>query len=210
MAAPAWGTRERPWPIAVSTLDAWKWFNQSEMTDEEFRHRLEHQDKPTVEAQVGQALHRAVEVLMMDVRTGGPVSLQSLVGMHREEPDVSFLFALDSGLDINLDHCMIVEQDVQWTINTGLGWVTLRGITDAIHGTVIRDIKTTRSFKATRYQDSWQWRAYLAMMGAPVQAVPVSGVRAGLSTQGSEAETGSGQDQARQAETGQCEGGGLP
>ena len=127
MAAPAWGTRERPWPIAVSTLDAWKWFNQSEMTDEEFRHRLEHQDKPTVEAQVGQALHRAVEVLMMDVRTGGPVSLQSLVGMHREEPDVSFLFALDSGLDINLDHCMIVEQDVQWTINTGLGWVTLRG-----------------------------------------------------------------------------------
>lgn len=68
----------------------------------------------------------------------------------------------DSDMRIALPRPDLVELSVQREIAPGL---LLTGRLDAICGTTGVDYKTTgRAIDLERYTDSWQWRAYLAMM----------------------------------------------
>ena len=179
MSAP-WGSRERPWPISVGDLDNWTYFqgpglnpmheSVESMTDADFRRRLDRVDPVGPGAIIGRCFHAALEAAMLEVRvSGAPLTLDTFTG-ESEGDRVEFrtegrVGGNDVACNALLQHYTLVEQDVELVFDTPSGWVHLRGVKDGARGPIIRDLKTTKKFEAEKYQDSWQWRAYLEMCG---------------------------------------------
>ena len=172
-----WGTKEKPWPIAVSDLDAFDQLmngipqlpDEYQPTDESFLRRLDRLEETSAALEIGKALHDGIEQAMYAARRGQLTEADKLVG-RSDECEVEFNFArkVDGQwvpLDIELAAYNIIEQDHELVMHTPSGWVQLRGRIDGLRGIVLRDLKSTKKPSAERYQDSWQWRAYLEMMG---------------------------------------------
>ena len=164
----AWGSKERPWPVRVSDLDSWEYFTGAGadfMSNAEFKNRLDGTREFSAAAEIGKAFHEAIERMMIRF-SDTPDAPSPLVsarlsgkGDHRE---IGFNL---TQIDVDLSGCNFVEQDVEMVFQTASGWAQLRGVIDGLRGDVVRDLKTTKKFKAESYQDSWQWRAYLLAMG---------------------------------------------
>ena len=175
-AAPRWGSKERPWPISVGDLDSWSYYqgpgrDLADMTDADFRKRLDREQEESAPLIIGKCFHAAIEEAMIAARvTGAEVILDTFTG-RADGHAVEFATAgRVSGADVSLNTALqqytLVEQDLELVFDTPAGWVHLRGVKDGLRGGVIRDIKTTKSFSAEKYQDAWQWRAYLQACGA--------------------------------------------
>ena len=172
-----WGSRERPWPISASDLDNWSYFcgpgqnplheSVEPMTDADFQARLNRvMEAPSVALILGKCFHAAIEGAMIRVRdTQEGLQVNRLIG-EADGYKVEFACA---DLDVDLSSYSVIEQDLELTFDTPSGWVVLRGVKDGLRGTVIRDLKTTKSFKAEKFQDAWQWRAYLQAAGPRYQ-----------------------------------------
>ncbi len=171
-ALPPYGTRERPWPISVGDIDSWLYFQGpgqnplygNPMTDEDFIRRLNREDPPGVPAIIGQRFHSLIEGLMVDARQGPPkyCRVSSISETPEKGKGIQFNF---HDLEVRLTAYSVVEQDVELVFDTPEGWVHMRGVIDGMMGTTILDLKTTKKISADKYQDSFQWRAYLAAMG---------------------------------------------
>ena len=169
MSAP-WGSKERPWPIAVSDLDSFTYYRGAEnMTAEDFANRLNRVREISAPLIIGKAFHNAIERKMIEARTSDSgLSLETFTG-ESDDLRVDFqTYGLRDGkeLECSLTLYNIVEQDVELVFQSPEGWIQLRGVIDGLYGTIVRDLKTTKNFKAEKFQDSWQWRAYLIAMGA--------------------------------------------
>ena len=170
-----WGSRERPWPISVGDLDSWEFFRASagqpwEMSDESFQNRLARREPVGPPAIIGKAFHSAIENAMIAMRTSQAAhDFSTLEGTTEEGITVSFATTDPRGrrapVDVTLPAYTVVEQDVELIFETPQGWIQLRGVIDGLRGHDILDLKTTKKFTATKFTDSWQWRAYLAAMG---------------------------------------------
>ena len=160
MTDPAWGTKVHPWPISAGDLDAWDYYvSNDEVSAASFLERLNRVGGETLPMVIGKAFHSSIELAMMlarDCCTELDVHFD-----HLAKAEISFTVP---NL-IQLPSYNIIEQDVGFVFDTPSGWVELRGVIDGLRGNTLKELKTTRSFKAERYQDSWQWRAYLSAMG---------------------------------------------
>ena len=174
-APPCWGSKDRPWPISVGDLDSWSYYqgpgrDLAGMTDADFRKRLNREQDESAPLIIGKCFHAAIEDAMIAARvTGEEVILSSFIGLA-DGHGVEFVTegrVSGNGISLNaaLQQYTLVEQDLELVFDTPSGWVHLRGVKDGLRGTVIRDIKTTKSFSAEKYQDAWQWRAYLEACG---------------------------------------------
>lgn len=172
-----WGTEERPWPIAVTDLDSWTYFqgpgmnplheSVEPMTDADFLARLNRTETPSAAVIIGQCFHRAIERTMIAARRkpDEPIRITKNVAATHDGATVEFNFA-SAGQEFRLPVYDQTEQDVELAFRTPSGWVQLRGKIDGLKGRVVQDLKTTsKSFNAHTYQDTWQWRAYLEAMG---------------------------------------------
>ena len=176
---PEWGSRERPWPISAGDLDNWSYFNGpgqnpphesvEPMTDEDFQNRLNRvEETPSAALVVGKCFHAAIEQAMIEVReTQNGLILNRLTG---ESDGYKVRFEIPD-LDVELSSYSVVEQDLELIFDTPSGWVHLRGVKDGLRGRVLRDLKSTRKFAAEKYQDAWQWRAYLEAAGTSIPAL---------------------------------------
>ena len=170
---PPWGHEDRPWPISVGDLDAWDFFNQHEtMEVQQFIDRMNRRDPPGVAALIGQAFHAAVEDALLGIARGDirDATFASFQGTTRDGHTVEFTTqpgprSAKDEIDVEIPSYTVVEQDVDLTFRCPAGWIYLRGVIDGLAGLVTIDVKTTRKISLEKYQDSWQWRAYLASLG---------------------------------------------
>ncbi len=168
-----WGSQEKPWPISIGDLDNWEWYKRTEtMTAEAFLKRLNRVDDVGAPVIVGEAFHAMVERVMRHRRKEAEdFSMHKVTGVTRDGLKIAFTFNPD--VRIELLQYETVEQDCELRFDTPYGWVWLRGVIDGVRGTIVRDMKTTTATRGTQkyarklesLQDSWQWRAYLEMMG---------------------------------------------
>ena len=158
-----WGSRARPWPIPITALDAYCAMRNGQwgMTDDNLLARLDGTAPPPEAATIGSAVHAGIERAMTLHRVvdAGPLDIR--------HPD----YDIDVPLDVVVPRLHVVEQDIEWMLETAHGWIRLRGVVDGIAGATLIEWKTTRRAKLEHYQDSIQWRAYLAAMGEHYQAV---------------------------------------
>ena len=175
-----WGDRNRPWPISVGDLDSWSYFRKTldqpfGMSDAEFLRRLNRLDTVGPPAIIGKAFHSVIEQIRREARRNPGVSYEIDDFVARSDGyDVEFS-TLDPRtglrLEIDIPSYTVIEQDVEMLFDTPSGWVHLRGVVDGMVGNTIIDLKTKKvssalsDIKIGRYQDSWQWRSYLAAMG---------------------------------------------
>ena len=163
-----WGSEGKPWPVAVSDLDGYAYYAgpgiENGMTAQEFLRRLNRVEPANAAMLIGTAFHDMVERAQhehvgfnaaqkrrqSDAGTGGP---------PWSRIDFNFDF------DCPIPKADIVEMEVLETLKTASGWCDLRGVVDGLTGKYGYELKTTKSVKFERYQDSWQWRAYLHMTG---------------------------------------------
>ena len=161
-----WGSPEKPWPVAVTDLDSWKYYMESDvMTMEDLRRRLSRSDPENAKMVVGRCFHAAVEQLMLSHGGGAPAPVNVITGAA-DGRELDFRFAAD--LSVELQHYATAERDLELMVETPHGWVQLRGVVDGIYGSIARDIKITASqmVKAIeRFNESWQWRTYLLALG---------------------------------------------
>ena len=129
--------------ISVTALDGYRYFMNSEMTPEAFLTRLYGEDTFGEPAQAGIAFHKLVE----DIHFGRQPSweLFHFVGEY------------------TLPRFDVMEMPIMRRYGMN-GEITLSGRVDGTRGFQIVDIKTGKSPDLERLTDSFQWRAYLAMM----------------------------------------------
>ena len=165
-----WGTAERPWQIPVSLLDSWVWYrdNPEMLTPEGFLARLDRTEPKGAPAIIGSAFHNGIERAMVETRSAEvqTTPFNAFYG-NGDGHQVEFsTYGNNTGdVDIELASYSIVEQALSKVISTPEGHVELRGRLDGIRGNTILDLKTTKSFKAEKFQDAFQWRTYLMMGG---------------------------------------------
>ena len=143
------------------------------MTDQEFLDRLSRKEKIGAPGTIGSAFHAAFEQWMNKLNDGAwRVSLDRMTG-ESDGATVEFVFTGPDGdgMDVTVPAYLLAERDIEIPIETRAGWVLLRGKIDGLFGMTVRDLKTTKHAfnmapKMERFQDSWQWRAYLLAMGA--------------------------------------------
>ena len=161
-----WGSQEKPWPVAVTDLDSWKYYMESDtMTMDDLRKRFARENPENAKMMVGRCFHAAVEQLMLRHETGVSDPETGIRGASGGS-ELYFRFADD--LNVELQHYATAEKDIELMVETPHGWVQLRGVVDGIYGSVARDIKITASqmVKAIeRFNESWQWRTYLLALG---------------------------------------------
>lgn len=137
--------------ISVTDLDSFRYFQESDMTLDEFLARLRREEPPTQAMLAGRALHKALELLQGDFDV--PVM---------ECDGHTFIF--DAEIEMTLPRVRELKGEMQ--VSTPYGMATLVGVVDGIDGLTVRDYKLTERFDAERYIDSTQWRAYLTMFAA--------------------------------------------
>ena len=154
--------------MSPTDLDSWEWYKANEaMTSDQFLERLNRTEDTNTALIVGQALHNAVETALKTVRDQRQgIQIDRLKGAY-DGHQVEFEFINDDKepFEVHLDAYDTIEQDGELVFSTPAGWVHLRLKIDGLMGLVVRDLKTTGKFAAERYQDSWQWRAYLQALG---------------------------------------------
>ena len=154
-----WGNWNKPWPVAVSDLDGYAWYAgpgiENGMTSEEFLRRLNREEPENVAMRIGTEFHTLVENAQ-NAHVGFDAAPKSNNSKRVE-------FSFDG--DFEVPAADIVEMEIVQKLKTAHGWAELRGVVDGLAGTHAYEIKTTKSIKFERYQDSWQWRAYLHMTG---------------------------------------------
>ncbi len=146
--------------LRVTDLDSWEAFVRPEieafeLTLEQILARLNRQDSESDEMRAGTAFHKLLENARAgDVLDGG------LEGIALD----GWVFHFDGDFQVQLPWHR--EELVEREIQTPYGMVLLRGKTDGSGGLEAVDHKLTfGQFDAERYADSWQWRAYLTMLG---------------------------------------------
>jgi Fe-S-cluster containining protein len=135
--------------ISVTSLDAYRYYCDSEMELDALLRQLRKEEPPTPQMLAGKALHAALETF-----DGGDV-------FTLERDGYKFKF---------VGECAIALPDIrelkgEMQIDTSVGPVTLVGIVDGMDGTEVFDHKLTAQFNAEKYADSYQWRCYLTMFG---------------------------------------------
>ena len=176
MSSPEFGSLERPWPLSVGDLDAWNYYQGADgMTHETFLKRLNREEPPGAPAIIGQCFHSAIEGAMRIQRESpDSVEVDAFYGVSGDHK-VKFQIGTPGKreVEINLEPYTTIEQDLDMTFETPDGWIHLRGVIDGLRGNTVLDLKTTSKRPGTvpferameRFQDSWQWRAYLVQMG---------------------------------------------
>jgi hypothetical protein len=138
--------------ISVSDLESFRRYR----TDEDFPlhvllRQLRREEPPSDKMIAGTALHHLLETAADDT-TLDRVEIDSHV----------FRFTCEGELRLS----PIREMRGTRTYHVDGEAVTLSGRVDEIDGTHIVDHKLTSNFDATRYLDSYQWRAYLSIFRA--------------------------------------------
>ena len=154
-----WGNWNKPWPMAVSDLDGYAYYTgpgiENGMTAQEFLRRLNREEPANAAMLIGTEFHTLVENAQ-NTHVGFDAAPKSTNSKRIE-------FSFDG--DFEVPAADIVEMEIVQKLKTAHGWAELRGVVDGLSGTHGYEIKTTKAIKFERYQDSWQWRAYLHMTG---------------------------------------------
>lgn len=137
--------------VSVSDVDAYRYYLASEsMTLDEFLARLRRETPPTPAMAAGTAFHKFLE-------TSGPGEL-----VDATVDGIEFRFDLSA--DVALPDIRELKATKEYLID-GIA-VELVGKVDAMSGYRVWDHKLTSRFDPERYADSFQWRAYLTILGA--------------------------------------------
>lgn len=138
----------KPLRIAVSDLDSYAYYRNPDvqMTGDEFLTRIRREEPMSEKASTGSKVHAVIESMFSS----------------EEAPEVPLVWDCDVDLPEVAASEVRVYQDYEI-----LGrHVVMAGRVDAIYGFTAADWKVTfRAMDAERYLDSWQWRAYLRMLG---------------------------------------------
>lgn len=138
--------------LSVTELDAFRRYRDNEDVDlDALLRQLRREEPPTRPMLAGKALHYVLE-------HATPGALETA-----EHDGFKFRFALDCDLPLP----SVRELKGEHLIPTSEGAVTLVGVVDGLD-VGVRDYKLTSRFDPERYADSYQWRCYLMMFGAPM------------------------------------------
>ena len=134
--------------ISVTHLDSYQYYLDTDMSEQELYERLYGAYQPNLAMQAGTALHKLLE----DCSD----TLDSKCG--------DFEFVFDSGIDGEIITGEPCEREVKH-VWQGVQGVDLVGIIDVDAPFMVIDHKLTSRYDPERYFNSWQWRAYLTMLG---------------------------------------------
>ena len=164
--------------MRVTSLDAWNYYNNSDMTTEEFIAQLRYETPMSRPAAVGIAFHSAMEDY---------IKAANKIGFANLEIPAHFSKGLQSwanrGNVVSGKLNFHVSEDIDFELNIAGAKpevkgemylpevdVRLKGRADLVRGNKIWDFKTSagefNDYKIIQYQNSMQWRSYLLMLGA--------------------------------------------
>ena len=152
--------------ISVTDLDSFKWYEYSDMTLEQYLLRLKRIEQQTEAMLRGIAFHKLLE-RFATVRS----MEQHPARLFDEYYDVDgFLFDLSEIKGVRILRTLIPELRVERTYTRfapgAIEEVTLSGKLDGIVGTTVIDYKTSKQINFEYLAQTWQWRAYLAMLSS--------------------------------------------
>lgn len=141
--------------VSVSKVESWLYYARSEYkTLDELRADLMDESPETPEMRAGHAFHQIFENngpgLAADVITAGGFNFHFNADIEVPAEGVP---------EVRCEHTYYIDDEP----------VTLRGRVDRVLGITVTDYKMIKQFQESdylRFQDAFQWRAYLDMMGA--------------------------------------------
>lgn len=141
--------------FSVTDLDSWRYFQESELSVEDFLSRVNRLEPQHPAAALGEDFHAAIEKAQ---NARQPVDI---ISGARGNYDLS-------AISVALPAADAQEISINKTYAFGRRKITLRGRIDAISGNVALDWKTTsRPIDVEKYADAFQWRCYLNMADLP-------------------------------------------
>lgn len=152
--------------VTATMLEAFRRFKESEyVTYDDLVVTLRGQVEPNIAMQVGTAVHKLMETTVVQDHIPDSAVYQCV-------KQDGFTFALDSVIRaaswVDSEHLREVEGDKLYIIDSEP--VYLRCRADVVYGSMVADYKVTMSAindsKLQSYEDSMQWKAYLAVFAA--------------------------------------------
>lgn len=138
--------------ISVTHLDYYLyWRGNESLTLDHLLADITGQVEPTPAMLASRAFHSALEVIQL-----GDHPVISSDGYTFDLSEMRIIIQLPNSRELK------VEKE----IDTPSGPVTLVGKVDALTGITVADWKLTERYDLEKYGDSYQWRAYLWMLGA--------------------------------------------
>lgn len=138
-----------PRKVRVTNLESFRiWQEQEGLELSWLMDRLTDSTEPTEAMKAGTALHKCLE--------------------EATEHDTNVLAIGDYRFDFNCECQVVIPAIKECELSKMYGDIQVVGHFDGQIGNMLVDYKSTETFDADRYMDSYQWRFYLDMSGCDV------------------------------------------